>query len=165
MYPHIDEERSYEHSPLHRALMSLDFSYVKSYLDGSFKLDIAQAHVVAITCKALDWVNEHQTAPSDWRMWIKNRLDELGYFQPGYSHPLRIDIPVTLHIFFLGINETEEELFRLRTKMSKEEAETLDEFYTIDEDQPRLSTPGIERTQVILQPIDRVAARVVGNDK
>ena len=84
----------------------------------------------------------------DMRLWFSNRLRETGAWpKVGCDSDNYPRYAMKFHVFFISVDETEEQLRLLRNE-SKTKS-------------PRgPSTPGIERTMVMVQPIDRVAARV-----
>lgn len=53
---------------------------------------------------------------ASWRMWFKNRLSESGAFGCSFKKPPHINLPVTLHVGFVGLFESEEELRVLRNE-------------------------------------------------
>jgi len=86
---------------------------------------------------------------STWIMWFRNRADAAGLLSaPALGHPDDGRLKVLMHVFFLCIEETEEQLLRLRNE-KLEEAKLP-------------STSSVFSTNAIPQPIDRVAARVSG---
>lgn len=155
--------------PLHKAVVEKDVSYIKGYLDGTLSIEISQEHAESLTDQAYKW-KILEGLPGDWRMWFKKRLEALGYFPCGFLRPHSICFPTLLHVFFVSIDETPKMLENLRNpnKLSEEQlkkVEDLCEWSEWDDDVPRLATPAIERTLVVLQPIDQTAAKVMGKDK
>jgi hypothetical protein len=137
-------------TPLHRALTTGDVGYVIGYCAGAYDVDVTAEHAAAWCQRAAAWAAAYLAA-ADWRMWLKNRVSEAGYLDSsGGGSPVNINLPVALHVGFLYLEETPEHLTRLRRNKTPVP--------------DTLATPGITRTAVILRPIDRVAARVVGPD-
>lgn len=90
-------------------------------------------------------------ADDDWRMWFEVQLRSLGW-EPwiGKSSDAKRMV-VLLNVFFIHLEETELHLSRLR-------------HYKHEEINPTLATPGIERTNQVVTPVDIVASRVVKGD-
>jgi hypothetical protein len=88
-------------------------------------------------------------ADDDWRMWFSSRLEEVKKWPPcgGQLSVTFNDYGCPLHVFFISLEETDEMLARLHHDPEKKKGGP--------------STPGIERTEIVLQPIDRVASLVV----
>lgn len=80
-------------------------------------------------------------------MWLRNRIDEMGAIWCGKNENGLDHVPVIFHIGFVGVIETDEHLERLRSL--SEEIKRLDE-----------ARSKISQTNLVIQPIDRVAARV-----
>lgn len=85
-----------------------------------------------------------------WRIFFKKRAEELGVFRVFGPRPLPIYLETTLHVAFVGVVETSEHLTEL-LRVSFEEIEARD----------NTARSKIGTTQLVIQPIDRVAARVV----
>lgn len=52
-----------------------------------------------------------------WRLWLKNRVEEIGAFRAGETFPPPVELFVTLHVFEIYSTPTEEELARLRNEV------------------------------------------------
>ena len=160
--------RSIYWHPLHKAVDKKDASYIKGWLEGSLDIDISWEHAELLTNQVYEWKQE-KGIPGDWRMWLKKRLEALGYFPCGFSRPQPIYLPTILHVFFVSVNETPDMLATLRNpgKFDEEQQKKMEEYFDWvdwDDDLPRLATPAIERTSLVLRPVDRTAAKVVGKD-
>lgn len=98
----------------------------------------------------------------DARMWLKNRLGEAGILfkrtnTDEANERRTINFPVTLHCFFLGVEETPEHLARLRNEHlgpSDQRAEAR------EGPQDTLARSKVFSTTQVVHPINRVAARV-----
>lgn len=84
-------------------------------------------------------------------MWLKNRMEECGYFKPLIGCATTdIRMGCEMHVFFIGIEETEEMLQRIMTP-----DETADR-------RDRIARSKIGKTQLKdIFPIDANAAAVV----
>ncbi len=133
---------------IHRAMRSGDVGYARGWIDATFDVQADPTHVGAIVDEAMlpRWED-----PGDWRMWIKKRLEVLGYF-PCRG---RVDwerFTVELHTGFLYLVEDEEHLENLRRPdRTRDDRRVGPAGY---------SEPAIERTTRVIHPIDAVALRV-----
>lgn len=108
-----------------------------------------------------DWIYMNRPAlrlphwsDGSWAMYYKAQLIEqgrIGHGQDGAEPLPPVCLKVVMHCFFLCVEETPEQLARLRVR------DTSDDLAKLG-----VQTPGIERTQEMPQPIDRTAAKVVG---
>jgi hypothetical protein len=60
-----------------------------------------------------------------WFMWFRNRLSAHGHFRALENPPLVDSLPVTLHVFFIYLEETPEMLARLNRYEGKEKRKKL----------------------------------------
>lgn len=151
--------------PLRDACVNKDASWVAGWLSARLMVDVPVATVAGWLDRLADIIGDRDgRGPDDaarhrlrytsggWcDLWLRARLTEEDWFKPGMGYAPEIQLPVELHIGFLSVHETEEMLDRLRRR----------------DDTPvpaGPATPGIERTQEVVSPIDRVAARVFGPD-
>lgn len=89
-----------------------------------------------------------------WAMYYKAKLigqGRIGHGQYGGEPPPIVSLKVVMHCFFLSVEETPEQLARLRARDDTDDRARLG-----------LQTPGIERTQEMPTPINSTAAKVVG---
>lgn len=128
------------------AVLGGDWDSVTAWIWGTFDVPVGPGKVERIFTRAKGAPAAHHK--DLWRVWIKNRLAEAGLFPAGEMGPDSIDLPVELHVGFLCIAETEEELARLRNEAM------------VHVSKP--ATPAIERNvRSEMNPINRTAARVV----
>lgn len=93
-----------------------------------------------------------RSCPDDyWYSWFKNRLVGAGLLPALQREPREVRLFTTLHVGFLAIYETEEELERLRNEQPAPAAAPVRSQVT--------------KTNLVIQPIDRVAARVVPEER
>ena len=85
-----------------------------------------------------------------WRVWLKKRASTIGAFRIFGPLPMPVRFETTMHVAFVGVVETSEHLAEL-LQVSVDEIETRD----------NTARSGITTTQQVIQPIDRVAARVI----
>ncbi len=92
-----------------------------------------------------------QWSQDTWRSWLKNRALAVGAYEDGAGcespRPWAVG---TLHIGFISIEETDEQLAILRRPEKMKQPS--------DPDQPARSKIG--KTNLVVTPIDRVAHRV-----
>lgn len=138
--------------PAGRAFQRRDFAWLAGWLTARFGVPVA-ADRVAGWQPDPRWVGLIEDSWSDgsWACWWKNRMEAAGLFGPKCAGVEAVRLEVPMHVFFLAIDETDEQLARLRRKEPGEK-----------DSGPRLATPGIERVVTMPAPIDRTAAAVVG---
>jgi hypothetical protein len=88
-----------------------------------------------------------------FRIHVKTFLIQCGVFPTGPGRYASRGYPKTiLHLFPINYEPTPEERYRA-------------EHCGAEMPQDTLATPGIERTELVLHPIDRVASRVAGQER
>jgi hypothetical protein len=79
--------------------------------------------------------------------WLKIRLLELGAFVAGKNYPAEVSLLTTMHVFFIALEETEEMLANLRHELAEVKSSVA-------------RSKIFSTNKRVLEPIDRVAARV-----
>lgn len=162
--------------PLRDAVLRKDAAFVAGWLTGRWMLEVTverAARWIAEMWRRIEAENQwraSQNLPparlvSEWTggsydLWFRSQMTKEGGYnvnqQPDgsvkgkYALPENERFHVVLHVGFINIEETEEMLALLRAP---------------DPTMPTgngPATPGIARTEVKVQPIDRTAAKVVG---
>lgn len=106
-----------------------------------------EPELVRAVCKRVKTSRFDPWSEGSWLTWFKIQLINHGcVFGCGSTVPQEIYMSATLHIFFTSLEETEEMQARLRNERR-------------DEPAPKRSK--LRYTTQVLEPIDRVAARVV----
>ena len=83
-----------------------------------------------------------------WLMWFKSRMQESGLLVGSRGQTSDIAFTCDLHVFFVGVQETQEQISRL--------------FEAGSPARPKPARSKISKsTARSIQPIDRVAARVL----
>jgi hypothetical protein len=126
-----------------RAIDRLDVAWIVGWLSGRFEIDVSAEWVASILRnRSLPTYN----LDGPWSMWWKVRLEEIGSFPHGSKAYCGL-ILNELHVFFVGIEETEEHLEFLRNEGPLKDGLAV--------------TSAISRTETMPLPINRVASRVV----
>lgn len=137
--------------PVQRSVTAQDWVWVAGWIAGRFGCEVEASWV---TREINQYPVRRETRYSDgsWAMFWKNRLAQ-HHKLPIAPRPDPEDDPIcaVLHIAFVGIYEDDLMVARLPER-----------GVDIGSKKRRASTPGIERVMTAPQPIDRVAARVVG---
>lgn len=134
--------------PLAVALSGENFEWVAGYVHARFGVLVPASRIgewwAAAMLKFHGRLGIFGWSDGTFAMWLKNRLSDAGLL-PGSGVAKPIWLGVELHVGFLSVEETPEQLAILRRGE------------TIQTGSP--SSPGIKRRGTI-GPIDRVAARV-----
>ena len=93
-------------------------------------------------------------------MYIKNRLGEAGLLAPGQKDFTQDKFFCSLHVGFLFLEETEEQLTRLRGEEHGQTTKAYLRSIRPEEDESLPTRSRIFRTQEVIQPVDRMAIRV-----
>lgn len=140
-------------SILRTAVMAKDVSFIRGWLMGRLMLNIPEERVVAWVEDLHYRLETFKGYTGEWGdgsidLFFRAQMTKENLFESGNNYPPEIWLPVELHIGFVQLYESEEMLEQLRRPDPSKVRTGPD-------------TPGIERTQTVLTPIDSVAAKVV----
>lgn len=128
-----------------------DWVWMSGWLSARFEVEVTVEWVLENLPRTRNGsvVGLNEYSDGSWAMWFKNRIYSQKLFDWCGNVQQVGRLTVTLHTGFLSLEETCEHIDRLRTKDDD----------TIIRHGP--STPGIERREAPLGPINATAARVM----
>jgi hypothetical protein len=150
---------------LRNACKRRDAAYVRGWVLGRMMVEVPEDRVAAWLEELARRIHEDEAvglgsvdpncllSDGTCDLYLKAQMTKEGHFRPGMGLNPHGRLTVALHVGWLGIWETPEQLARLQRRPH--------EVTHVGE----TATPGIERTMVKVQPIDGTAAVVAPVEK
>lgn len=136
--------------PASRAIERADWSWVAGWLTGRLGVTVGSDWVEANMPKKPSGrlVSGYWYSDGSWETWFKSRMRDQGMFGTFFRGTVFDRLTCELHIGFLSLEETAEHMENLRREDKTKIKKGPD-------------TPGIERREAPLGPINATAARVL----